>query len=299
MRVPLARRSAIAIVARKSVGGTRDAQWSLREVDRARRRGRRHLAGRASGSRGGAQLRTRGVSGGAAVPGSAAGRHRVHRGRPVGSGFRRAQGKPPLGWRGGRRTRASWRGRTCIWGWRACRWPTPTRRCSGSPRHRCGTRRCGWIRREFPRDVLELWAEARNLGMLLVDSEPSGAEVSIDEVVWGRSPVGVAGLRPGEYRVTLAHAGYAGVSRVLSWPPGGPSACSSRWFRRRARQTHGLGGQRRLPASRTASRRRAVFRRRGSGAGACERVADSGPVPGRYDEEERPVVVADAAAFWV
>ena len=69
---------------------------------------------------------------------------------------------------------------------------------------------------EFPRDVLALWAEARELGMLVVDSEPSGAEVSVDAVVRGRSPVGVAGLRPGEYRVTLAHAGYAGVSRVLS-----------------------------------------------------------------------------------
>ena len=68
----------------------------------------------------------------------------------------------------------------------------------------------------FPGDVLDLWAEARDLGMLFVDTEPSGAEVSIDEVVRGRSPVGVAGLRPGEYRVTLAHAGYAGVSRVLS-----------------------------------------------------------------------------------
>ena len=69
---------------------------------------------------------------------------------------------------------------------------------------------------EFPGDVLELWAEARELGMLVVDSEPSGAEVSVDGVARGRSPVGVAGLRPGQHRVTLAHAGYAGVSRVLA-----------------------------------------------------------------------------------
>ena len=69
---------------------------------------------------------------------------------------------------------------------------------------------------EFPGDVLEIWDEARDLGMLIVDSEPSGAEVSVDGVARGRSPVGVAGLRPGEHRVTLEHAGYAGVSRVLS-----------------------------------------------------------------------------------
>ena len=69
---------------------------------------------------------------------------------------------------------------------------------------------------EFPGDVLELWAEARDLGMLFVDTEPSGAEVLIDGIVRGRSPVGVAGLKPGEYRVTLGHDGYAGVSRVLA-----------------------------------------------------------------------------------
>ncbi len=69
---------------------------------------------------------------------------------------------------------------------------------------------------EFPGDVLELWAEALDLGMLFVDSEPVGAEVSVDGVVRGRSPVGLAGLEPGEYRVRLAHDGYAGVSRVLA-----------------------------------------------------------------------------------
>ena len=69
---------------------------------------------------------------------------------------------------------------------------------------------------DFPRDVLELWAEARNLGMLLVDSEPSGAEVSVDGLVRGRSPVGVAGLKAGAHRVALSYDGYAGVSRVLT-----------------------------------------------------------------------------------
>ena len=73
---------------------------------------------------------------------------------------------------------------------------------------------------EFPRDVMELWDEARDLGTLLVDSEPSGAEVSVDGMARGRSPVGVAGLKPGEYRVTLAHDGYAGVSRMLTVAPG-------------------------------------------------------------------------------
>ena len=70
--------------------------------------------------------------------------------------------------------------------------------------------------REFPGDVLELWAEARDLGRLFVDTDPSGAKVSIDGMVRGRSPVGVAGLKPGAYRVALTHDGYAGVSRVLT-----------------------------------------------------------------------------------
>ena len=69
---------------------------------------------------------------------------------------------------------------------------------------------------EFPGDVLALWEEARDLGTLFVDTEPSGAEVSVDGVARGRSPVGVAGLKPGEYRVTLGHDGYSGVSRVLA-----------------------------------------------------------------------------------
>ena len=69
---------------------------------------------------------------------------------------------------------------------------------------------------EFPGDVLELWAEARDLGMLFVDTDPSGAEVSVDGVVRGRSPVRLAGLKPGEYPVVLAHDGYAGVSRMLT-----------------------------------------------------------------------------------
>ena len=69
---------------------------------------------------------------------------------------------------------------------------------------------------EFPRDVLEIWEEARELGMLVVESEPPGAQVSVDGVLRGRSPVGVAGLAPGEYRVALDHAGYAGVSRALA-----------------------------------------------------------------------------------
>ena len=69
---------------------------------------------------------------------------------------------------------------------------------------------------EFPGDVLDLWDEARDLGMLFVDTEPSGAEVSVDGMVRGRSPVGVPGLKPGAYRVALSHDGYAGVSRVLT-----------------------------------------------------------------------------------
>ena len=69
---------------------------------------------------------------------------------------------------------------------------------------------------EFPRDVLEIWGEARELGVLLVESEPAGAQVSVDGVVQGRSPVRVVGLKPGEYRVTLDHDGYVAASRALA-----------------------------------------------------------------------------------
>ena len=69
---------------------------------------------------------------------------------------------------------------------------------------------------EFPRDVLEIWDEAGELGMLIVESDPPGAQVSVDGVARGRSPVGVAGLKSGEYRVTLDHDGYADVSRALA-----------------------------------------------------------------------------------
>ena len=47
---------------------------------------------------------------------------------------------------------------------------------------------------EFPRDVLEIWGEARELGVLRVESEPAGAQVSVDGVVQDRpdEPVGVS-----------------------------------------------------------------------------------------------------------
>ncbi len=47
---------------------------------------------------------------------------------------------------------------------------------------------------EFPRDVLEIWGEARELGVLLVESEPAGAQVSVDRVVQDRpdEPDGVS-----------------------------------------------------------------------------------------------------------
>ena len=69
---------------------------------------------------------------------------------------------------------------------------------------------------EFPRDVLEIWAEARELGGLLVESEPAGADVSFDGAVHGRTPLSVAGLKPGQYRVTLDHDGYVRASTALA-----------------------------------------------------------------------------------
>jgi hypothetical protein len=69
---------------------------------------------------------------------------------------------------------------------------------------------------EFPRDVLEIWEETRELGMLLVESDPGGADVSFDGAVHGRTPLSVAGLKPGQYRVTLDHDGYVRASTALA-----------------------------------------------------------------------------------
>ncbi len=73
---------------------------------------------------------------------------------------------------------------------------------------------------DFPQEVLAIWDEARDLGMLVVDTEPAGVEVSVDGAVLGRTPVRVAGLKPGQYRVTLAHDGYVGVSHDLALATG-------------------------------------------------------------------------------
>ena len=148
---------------------------------------------------------------------------------------------------------------------------------------------------EFPRDVLELWAEVRDLGMLFVDTEPSGAEVSVDGVVLGRSPVGVAGLKPGAYLVALSHDGYAGVSRVLTVAAGrterlffsllpAPGAAEARTW-----AAAPLAG---IPDGVSTSSL-------SFGDAAVEQApVNVLPIPNRFPagttEEERPVVVADS-----
>ena len=84
--------------------------------------------------------------------------------------------------------------------------------------------------RDFPRRrARALGRRARVWGCCFVDTRTRpGRRCRSTALVRGRSPVGVAGLKPGEYRVTLSHDGYAGVSRVnWRWRPGGPSVSSS------------------------------------------------------------------------
>ena len=147
---------------------------------------------------------------------------------------------------------------------------------------------------EFPGEVLALWDEARDLGMLIVDSDPAGAEVSVDGVVRGRSPVGVAGLRPGAYRVTLAHDGYVGVSRELAVAVGRterlfvPMLPVAGAVETRTRATEPLTG---IPD-------RVSTAGLSFGDAAVEQApVNVLPIPNRfpvgYHEEERAVVVAD------
>ena len=61
---------------------------------------------------------------------------------------------------------------------------------------------------EIPRDVLDIWEEARALGALVVVTEPVGATVALDGVVQGPAPVRLPGLAPRDYVVTLSLDGY-------------------------------------------------------------------------------------------
>ncbi|MCE2542113.1 MAG: PEGA domain-containing protein [Acidobacteria bacterium] len=73
---------------------------------------------------------------------------------------------------------------------------------------------------EVPRRVLDVWQEVRDLGAVVVITAPDGAAVYVDGEMQGYSPVDVALLPPGEYRILVTNDGYIESSRVVSVTPG-------------------------------------------------------------------------------
>lgn len=84
---------------------------------------------------------------------------------------------------------------------------------------------------EFPRRVIRLWNEAGALepraesaagrglaSTLTVTTEPAGATVYVAGRPRGETPVEIAGLRPGDHRITIVRDGYVNNSRIVALP---------------------------------------------------------------------------------
>lgn len=93
---------------------------------------------------------------------------------------------------------------------------------------------------EFPRRVIRLWNEATSTSAggagamepraesaagrgptstLTVTTEPAGATVYVAGRPRGETPVEIAGLRPGDHRITIIRDGYVNNSRMLALAP--------------------------------------------------------------------------------
>ena len=65
-----------------------------------------------------------------------------------------------------------------------------------------------------------LVAKKENTGSLAVITEPPGAEISVDGVFKGVSPVTIAGLAPGTHTVLITLEGYTNATTNISITPG-------------------------------------------------------------------------------
>jgi PKD repeat protein len=65
-----------------------------------------------------------------------------------------------------------------------------------------------------------LIAKKENTGSLAVITEPNGAEISVDGVFKGVSPVTIAGLAPGTHTVLITLTGYTNATTNISIPTG-------------------------------------------------------------------------------
>ena len=85
---------------------------------------------------------------------------------------------------------------------------------------------------EFPRRVIRLWNEASVMepgpgaasggeltSTLSITTQPTGATVYVAGQPRGETPVEVAGLRPGDHRVTIIRDGYVNNSRIVALAP--------------------------------------------------------------------------------
>ena len=73
---------------------------------------------------------------------------------------------------------------------------------------------------EVPRRAIDVWEEVRDLGAVVVVTAPEGAAVYVNGEMRGNSPLDLAMLPPGEYRVTATSDGYIEASRVVFIAPG-------------------------------------------------------------------------------
>jgi pyruvate/oxaloacetate carboxyltransferase len=65
-----------------------------------------------------------------------------------------------------------------------------------------------------------LVAKKENTGSLAVITEPSGAEISVDGIFKGVSPVTIAGLAPTTHTVLITLGGYTNATTNISIAPG-------------------------------------------------------------------------------
>jgi hypothetical protein len=118
-------------------------------------------------------------------------------------------------------------------------------------------------------------------GTLVVDSEPQGAAVFVDNVLKGKTPCTLDGIAPGTMTVVVELEGYASKDKELNIQPGETQALQFKLERARADAVTAVA-LRADPAGPTVKGTQVTFRARGSGGtGKYEyRFFKKGPATG-------------------